>query len=143
MTSRAKLRLLVAVAVTARMFISTQAFADTTPPFIRMWGSQGSGPGQFDRPSGIDIGPDGSVLVVNIFGQRVEKFDSTGAFLIAWGSQGGQLGQFHQELRGVAVSTIRAAMPAHSPVYARSHDRAIVQRASVAFPIYRVDGSSL
>ena len=42
--------------------------------FIRTFGSKGTGPGEFDRPSGICISPDGHVIVVDFGNDRVQVF---------------------------------------------------------------------
>lgn len=38
---------------------------------LARWGSQGAGPGQFDRPAGLDVGPDGRVWVVDQGNERI------------------------------------------------------------------------
>ena len=38
---------------------------------LSRWGSQGSGPGQFDGPAGLDVGPDGRVWVVDQGNERL------------------------------------------------------------------------
>jgi len=45
---------------------------DGTP--IDVLGSFGSGPGQFNEPQGVAIGPDGSVYVCDYSGARVQRF---------------------------------------------------------------------
>jgi sugar lactone lactonase YvrE len=47
---------------------------DTTGVFRYRWGSLGSGPGQFRGPTGIAIGPDGSIYVGDRDNYRVQKF---------------------------------------------------------------------
>ena len=42
--------------------------------FIRTFGSKGTGPGEFDRPSGICISPEGHVIVVDFGNDRVQVF---------------------------------------------------------------------
>jgi hypothetical protein len=58
------------------------------------WGSQGSGDGQFDYPSGIALDPSDNVYVVDRNLRRVQKFSPNGAFLGKWGSFGAADGQF-------------------------------------------------
>ena len=50
-----------------------------------MFGSQGAEPGQFERPNGIEIGPDGSVYVADTGNHRIQKFTAEGQFVAAWG----------------------------------------------------------
>jgi DNA-binding beta-propeller fold protein YncE len=61
---------------------------------VLMWGSDGSGPGQFHAPSGVAISPDGSVLVTDFSNDRVQQFSSDGAFKQQWGALGSAPGQF-------------------------------------------------
>jgi hypothetical protein len=70
--------------------------------FIRQWGTQGGGDGQFYVPYGIAIDKDGYVYVADNGNNRIQKFDSAGHFVTKWGSQGAGDGQF-QNPRGVAV----------------------------------------
>ena len=69
--------------------------------------SRGSGPGQFDFPSGIVTDVRGRVLVVDRGNDRVQILDgSTGAFLGAFGSPGDGPGQF-RNARQIAVASDR------------------------------------
>ena len=65
-----------------------------TDPYAESWrelaarqifGRQGSGPGQLERPSGIKIGPAGFVYVADAGNHRVQKFTADGQFVAAWG----------------------------------------------------------
>ncbi len=56
---------------------------------VRTWGSEGSGPGQFLRPRGIAVAPDGSVYVADSGNHRIQKFTADGQWVTAWGSFGG------------------------------------------------------
>jgi hypothetical protein len=62
--------------------------------FIRKWGTQGSGDGQFFNPRGVAVDGAGNVLVLEFAGHRVQKFTPTGQFLSRWGSNGTGDGQF-------------------------------------------------
>ena len=42
--------------------------------FITKFGSKGTGPGEFDRPSGICISPEGLIIVVDFGNNRVQMF---------------------------------------------------------------------
>lgn len=54
---------------------------------LRTWGSRGSGPGQFESPDAIAVGPDGSVFVADSHDDRIQKFSSDGTYLAQWVSQ--------------------------------------------------------
>ena len=64
-------------------------------PFVRAWGSEGTGDGQFYYPQAIDIDSWGSIYVADVFDHRIQKFDSKGNFLLKWGSEGTGDGQFY------------------------------------------------
>jgi uncharacterized protein (TIGR03663 family) len=53
----------------------------------RVWGEVGTGPGQFNHPRGIALGPDGNVYVVDSDNYRIQVFGPDGTFLREWGSQ--------------------------------------------------------
>lgn len=55
-------------------------------PVARSWGAAGTEPGQFNRPRGIAIGPDGEVYVVDSDNSRIQVFSPDGSFLRQWGS---------------------------------------------------------
>jgi len=50
--------------------------------------------GQFNKPQGIAIAPDGSIYITDSGNNRIQKFSSDGEFLSQWGSQGSGDGQF-------------------------------------------------
>jgi tripartite motif-containing protein 71 len=45
-----------------------------TGAFVTQWGSQGSGPGQFDFPNDVAIDASGNIYVVDLHNERIEKF---------------------------------------------------------------------
>ena len=42
--------------------------------FLKKFGIKGSGPGEFERPSGICMTPDGYIVVVDFGNNRVQIF---------------------------------------------------------------------
>ena len=75
---------------------------DSSGKFITLWGSKGSGDGQFDllvqedityTIGGIALDKNNNIFVADGLNQRVQKFDSSGKFLMKWGDPG--LGDGH------------------------------------------------
>ncbi len=54
-------------------------------PARLVFGSQGMDPGQFERPSGITIGPEGFLYVADTGNHRIQKFTADGQFVAAYG----------------------------------------------------------
>lgn len=76
---------------------------DGSGTFLTMWGSSGTGDGEFDRPSDIAFDPGAdTVYVVDLYNHRVQRFTRAGVFVSAWGGVGSQPGKFWQP-RGIAV----------------------------------------
>jgi tripartite motif-containing protein 71 len=72
---------------------------DSEGNFLHMWGSQGSGEGQFSdivnpREGRLAVDTQGKVYVIDLKNRRIQKFDSNGTYLTQWGSQGHGEGQF-------------------------------------------------
>ena len=65
--------------------------ADLT--FSRMFGSCGSGQGQFIAPRGIGIDSQGFVYVADSDNNRIQKFSSEGQFVFSFGTKGSAPGQ--------------------------------------------------
>jgi len=72
--------------------------------FLGSWGSQGSSDGQFKRPSGVAVGPDGTVYVADSGNSRIQRFSASGTFLGKWGSYGGSGDGRFIEPEGIAVA---------------------------------------
>jgi DNA-binding beta-propeller fold protein YncE len=64
--------------------------------FIKKWGSEGTGDGQFQRVHDLDFDPSEKYLyVVDRDGNRIQVFDKDGTFLWKWGSRGSEDGEFY------------------------------------------------
>lgn len=66
------------------------------------FGSRGAGKGQFNYPSGVAVGPDGRLFVVDSMNFRVQIFSSEGVYERQLGGMGDAAGQFTRP-KGVAV----------------------------------------
>ncbi len=69
----------------------------------QVWGSNGTGTGQFVTPRSLAVGPDGSVYVLDTGNNRIQVFDQNGNFLQQWGEPGAGPGQFNEPW-GIAVA---------------------------------------
>ncbi len=58
--------------------------------------------GKFRHPHGIAIHPNGKILVVDLYNNRIQVFDRDGNFLYKFGSEGKQPGQFDMP-QGIAM----------------------------------------
>jgi tripartite motif-containing protein 71 len=58
------------------------------PALLAVWGSDGSGPGQFHHPTGVTVGTDGRVFVADGGNHRIQVLASDGTFVAQWGSDG-------------------------------------------------------
>jgi tripartite motif-containing protein 71 len=72
--------------------------------FISQWAAEaGSGDGQFQRPSAIDVDAKGNIYITGINNSRVQKFDSSGKFITKWGAWGRGDGLFAGGARSIAI----------------------------------------
>lgn len=77
---------------------------DASFNFLLMWGTQGSGAGQFDLPYDVEVDASGNVYVSEHANSRIQKFDANGNFILQWGGYGlGTPGLFFGPVR-LAVS---------------------------------------
>jgi DNA-binding beta-propeller fold protein YncE len=63
---------------------------------VEVWGSNGTGDGQFMAPRNLAVGPDGSIYVADSGNHRIQVFDPQGNFITKWGSMGTEPGQFNE-----------------------------------------------
>lgn len=66
---------------------------DRDGEFRTSWGTQGTSPGEFDRPCGLLIRGD-TVIVVDSMNHRVQTYSRDGKFLYQWGAHGMGDGEF-------------------------------------------------
>ena len=52
-----------------------QVFEKETGTFVRSWGSEGAGPGQFRTPWGVAFSDEGQLWVCDYNNQRVQVFE--------------------------------------------------------------------
>ena len=58
---------------------------DSKGAYQFIWGSAGSGKGEFAFPYGIIVDPSGYIYVTESKNNRVQKFGSKGSFITVWG----------------------------------------------------------
>ena len=71
---------------------------------VLIFGTNGSGNGQFLYPRGVAVGPSGNVWVVDSNNHRVQKFLSDSTFAFAFGSNGSGGGDQMKNPYGIAIS---------------------------------------
>jgi DNA-binding beta-propeller fold protein YncE len=69
---------------------------------LRTVGKRGAGPGEFNFPTAVAVGPDGRVYVSDTMNYRVEVFGANLDFVSTFGSLGVRPGQFRRP-KGIAV----------------------------------------
>jgi DNA-binding beta-propeller fold protein YncE len=81
------------------------------PPPVQylVFGSGGSGDGQFNYPRGIVQDSSGNIYVADSGNHRIQKFTSSGIFISRWGDYGSAAGQFMQP-SGLALNIAKSAL---------------------------------
>lgn len=96
----------VVLAATVTVVGAVPAGATTNPPpFLRTWGSLGSGTTQFDAPSAVAVGPGGEVFTLDSVRNRVQVFTPGGTFVRQFGGTGAGRGKFTNP-EGIAVDSL-------------------------------------
>jgi DNA-binding beta-propeller fold protein YncE len=70
--------------------------------FIRVFGSEGRGDGQFNSPVAVTVDAAGNIFVVDLDNRRIQQFTSDGQFVGAFGRFGSGPGEF-DDPRGIAI----------------------------------------
>lgn len=97
----------------------------STGSVVTTFGTQGSGPGQFNQPYGIAIEPaTGDLYVAERGNHRVQRVTNTGTFVMTWGGAGTAQGQFAEPI-GVALDTA-------GDLYVSEHANHRVQKFRIA-----------
>lgn len=84
--------------------VVARAHCEEEYAFFDKWGSEGSGPGQFDLPTGVAVDAEGYVYVVDYGNNRVQKFTFDGQYVLEWGEYGTGDGQFVTPWGNIAVA---------------------------------------
>jgi hypothetical protein len=76
---------------------TTSPKKDTTSyHFVKSWGSEGTGKGEFNTPCSIAVDSStGNVYVGDAQNNRIQKFTDDGEFITSWGSEGTEKGEFN------------------------------------------------
>lgn len=70
------------------------AVFDSNGQLLERIGKRGSGPGEFNFPLDVDIGPNGELVVLDALNSRVQIFSPDRSFLRMFGERGTALGSF-------------------------------------------------
>ena len=69
---------------------------------LKQWGEHGEGPGQLNRPAGMEFDADGNLWIVDTMNNRLQRFTRDGEYLSGFGEEGDGPGQFDMPW-GVAI----------------------------------------
>ncbi|KAL7301247.1 hypothetical protein TKK_0006207 [Trichogramma kaykai] len=62
---------------------------------VRRFGTQGTGPGQFDRPAGVAVDGRRRIIVADKDNHRIQILTMEGLYLLSFGEKGSNMGQFN------------------------------------------------
>jgi DNA-binding beta-propeller fold protein YncE len=66
---------------------TVSAWGEEPPPFVTMWGSPGTGPGEFQSCADIAGGGSGVLYVADYENARIQRFQDDGMFVDEWPTQ--------------------------------------------------------
>ncbi|MGD9936121.1 MAG: PKD domain-containing protein [Methanoregulaceae archaeon] len=89
--------------VLAMALVCTCAATGVEYEVVSTIGSEGSGPGSFLGPVGIETNASGHIYVVDLVNSRVQVFRPSGSFLAEFGSEGSGPGEFESPF-GIAIN---------------------------------------
>ena len=72
----------------ASLGVGVKSVTFAAPAGFLSWGSEGSGNGQFNDPTGVAVATNGNVYVVDSENDRIQEFTSSGANVTQWGGYG-------------------------------------------------------
>lgn len=72
--------------------------------YVLKFGTSGTDKGEFDKPEGIAIDPNGDLLVVDTYNNRIQKFSNAGKYITKWGKQGASMSSFSRP-KGIALDS--------------------------------------
>ncbi len=82
------------LAFTALILFLFSSQVSAFPVFVSGFGSNGTGAGQFQGPTGVDVNIFNNQIIISDVSNRIQIFDSTGNFISQFGSSGAGPGQF-------------------------------------------------
>jgi streptogramin lyase len=88
--------------------------------FVKKFGSEGEGAGEFIIINGIDVDSKGNVYVIDNAMNKIQKFDNNGTFIEGWGTYGISNGEF--------VSIRDIAIDSHDNIYVVDSDANRIQK---------------
>src|SRR5215213_9189669 len=102
----ALLAIILCSAITNSIMTSSVYAQQPQYSFVRKWGSNGIGFGEFSQPIEIAIDSAGNVYVTDFtsVANKVQKFTTNGTFITSWGSLGFGNGYFSNPI-GLAVDS--------------------------------------
>ncbi|MGO8703400.1 MAG: SMP-30/gluconolactonase/LRE family protein, partial [Candidatus Brocadiia bacterium] len=88
----------------ASLGVGVKSVTFAAPAGFLSWGSEGSGNGQFNDPTGVAVATNGNVYVVDSENDRIQEFTSSGAYVTQWGGYGSGNGLFSSPT-GIALDS--------------------------------------